>query len=298
MSAAEWIMLIALSILWGGSFFFTEVALKSFHPFTIVFLRVFIAAVIMNIIVPASGIRMPSTGKIWAGFLILGLLNNAVPFSLIVWGQTSITGGMASILNATTPFFTVIAAHFFTSDEKLSLKKIIGVIIGFSGVIVLIGFGTLENGVNELKGQLAILGASCSYAFAGIFARRFKTWGLKPMQITTGQLSCSSLLMLPIVLLIDKPWTLAPPQISGILAVAGAAVLSTCLAYLIYFRVLSSAGATNVLLVTFIIPVSAIILGILFLNEQIHARHFIGMAVIGLGMIAIDGRLLKRRSKA
>ena len=289
-------MLVALSILWGGSFFFVGIAVKELPPITIVTLRVTIAALALLTVCRVLGYSLPRKPEVLRAFLIMGLLNNIIPFSLIVWGQTHIASGVASILNATTPLFTVLVAHMMTTDEKLSANKLAGVIIGFVGVATMIGPAALTGERSSLWGQLAILGAAISYAFAGIFGRRFKAMGVPPLVTATGQISASSLVLIPVALLIDRPWTLAMPSGETWAALFGIALLSTALAYLIFFRILSSAGATNLALVTFLIPVSAIVLGSLVLGEQLALKHVIGMAMIAAGLVAIDGRLLQRKS--
>jgi drug/metabolite transporter (DMT)-like permease len=220
------------------------------------------------------------------------LLNNVLPFSLIFWGQTHIASGLASILNATTPLFTLVVAHLATADEKINPPKAAALIVGLAGVAVLIGpsaFAHLDLGVLS---ELACLGAALSYAFAGVYGRRFAAFGLSPLQTAAGQVTASTVLILPIMLLIDRPWTLAAvPSPPVWLAVAGLALLSTALAYVLYFRILAAAGATNLLLVTFLIPVTSILLGALFLGERLEPRHFVGMMLIGIGLAVIDGRI-------
>lgn len=288
-------MLVALSVLWGGSFFFVGIAVKELPPITIVTLRVTIAALALLTVCRVLGYSLPRKPEVLRAFVIMGLLNNIIPFSLIVWGQTHIASGVASILNATTPLFTVLVAHIMTTDEKLSANKLAGVIIGFVGVATMIGPAALTGERSSLWGQLAILGAAISYAFAGIFGRRFKAMGVPPLVTATGQISASSLILIPIALLVDMPWTLAMPSGETWAALFGIALLSTALAYLIFFRILSSAGATNLALVTFLIPVSAIVLGSLVLGEQLGLKHLIGMAMIAVGLVAIDSRLLQRK---
>ncbi len=295
MGWTEWGLLIVLSILWGGSFFFVGVAVKALPPFTIVALRVVIAALALNILVPAMGHRMPTGRQAWLAFLGMGLLNNAIPFSLIVWGQIYIASGLASILNATTPFFTVIVAHFFLADERLSGRRLIGVIVGITGVVIMIGLQALDGlggGNFALLAQLAIVTATLSYAFSGVYGRRFSGMGLSPLVVATGQLTAASALLIPIALLIDQPWTLAMPGLNVWGAVIGLALISTSLAYIIYFRILAVAGATNLLLVTLLIPVSAILLGTTILGERLEPRHFVGMGLLAIGLIIIDGRIL------
>ena len=290
MTALEWTMLVALAIVWGGSFFFNGVAVGELPVFTIVVSRVVLASLVLLLILKLQGQRMPRDRRVWAAFFIMGLANNAIPFSLIVWGQQHIASGLASILNAATPLFTVLFAHLLTRDEKMTGGKLAGVLIGFAGVAVMFGFDALRSLGTDVVAQLACLAGAVSYALAGIFGRRFRTMGVSPMATATGQVAASSILLLPVMLLVDRPWTLAMPGPGAIGALVGLAALSTAFAYVLYFRLLSTAGATNLLLVTFLIPVSAIGLGVLFLGESLLPRHMAGMALIGLGLAAIDGR--------
>jgi drug/metabolite transporter (DMT)-like permease len=296
MNRSEWLALLLLSVLWGGSFFFAGVQVKALPPFTIVFLRVALAAIILNALVKALGKRMPASPSAWRAFFGMGILNNAVPFCLVVWGQSHIASGLAAILNATTPISTVIVAHLLTDDEKITGNRVLGIAIGFVGVVVLIGPDTLQGlGVN-VWAQVAVLAAAVSYAFAGVYGRRFRRMGIDPILTATGQVTASAILLFPIAMSVDAPWTLAMPSLPVWEAVAGSAVLSTALGYVLYFRILATAGATNLLLVTFLIPVSAIVMGSYGLGEHLDVRHFAGLACIGAGLAAIDGRLLPRRA--
>jgi len=293
MNTGEWTMLLLLSLLWGGSFFFNGVSVGSLPPFTLVLLRVALAAVTLNVVVKTLGMQMPRRADIWPAFLVMGFLNNAVPFSLIVWGQGHIASGLAAILNATTPLWTVVVAHFLTTDEKMTGNRLLGVVIGFMGVVIMIGADSLKGLGDNVVAQLAVLGAAVSYALAGVYGRRFRRMGVEPIQTAAGQVTASTLMMLPVVVLVDRPWTYAMPGVPVWLAILGVAALSTALSYVLYFRILATAGATNLLLVTFLIPVSAIMLGSLVLGEHLDPRHFMGMAFIGAGLAAIDGRLLR-----
>jgi drug/metabolite transporter (DMT)-like permease len=290
MGAIEWLLLITLSLLWGGAFFCSEVALEEVRPFTLVLGRVGFAAIVLLGVVYLSGQRMPRGWVAWAPFLAMGALNNLIPFSLIVWGQTEITGGLASILNATTPLFTVLLAHFLTRDERITPSRLAGLALGIAGVVVMIGPAALRGLGVHLLAQIAVLGAALSYAFAGIYGRRFR--GQPPLVTAAGQVSASTLMMLPIALLLDRPWTGPLPSVPAWAAILGIAILGTALAYILYFRILAAAGATNLLLVTFLIPVSAVLLGAAILGERLDPEHFSGMTLIGLGLAAIDGRLL------
>ncbi|MBE7183880.1 MAG: DMT family transporter [Methylobacterium mesophilicum] len=297
MSPREWAMLLLLSVLWGGSFFFNGVALHALPPLTLVVLRVGLAALILNAALPLLDLRLPRERKIWAAFFVMGLLNNAIPFTLIVWGQTAIPSGLAAILNATTPLFTVLVAHGLTADEKLTSGRIAGMGLGLIGVVVMVGPSALAGLGADVLAQLAVLGAALSYAFAGVYGRRFRRMGVVPLVTAAGQVSASTLMLLPLALLADRPWTLSMPGLSVWAAVLGLAALSTALAYVLYFRILSSAGATNLLLVAFLIPVSAILLGAAGLGERLGFGHYLGMALIGCGFVAIDGRLPERFRK-
>ena len=299
MRPREWVRLVILSILWGGSFFFVEVALVELPPLTLVFGRVGIAAVALFLLVRCLGHHMPRDAHAWGAFAIMGTLNNLIPFSLIVWGQTHIASGLAAILNATTPLFTVVLGHLLTRDEKMTPMRLIGVLIGLAGVTLMFGAEVLGGLGLAIVAQFAVLGAAISYACAGLFGRRFKD--TPPLVTATGQLTATTVLMLPLVLLVDRPWTLPAPSPSTWAAIIALALLCTAVAYVIYFRILAAAGATNLLLVTFLIPVSAIGLGVTVLGERLGPEHLAGMALIGLGLAAIDGRALKlpgRRSRS
>ncbi|CBS87682.1 Putative permease of the drug/metabolite transporter superfamily [Azospirillum lipoferum 4B] len=294
MGLTDWSLLAFLSILWGGSFFFVGIAVRELPPLTIVAMRVALAALALGALLRLLGSPMPSDRQTWAAFFGMGTLNNLIPFCLIVWGQTQIASGLASVLNATTPLFGVVVAHVLTQDERMTGNRLAGVLIGFAGVAAMIGPAALGGLGDRLLPQVAVLGAALSYAFAGIFGRRFKGMGISPMVTATGQVAASALMLVPVALLVDRPWSLPLPTPAAWSAVAGLALLSTALAYVIFFRVLASAGATNLMLVTFLIPVSAILLGSLFLNERLAVRHGIGMALIAAGLAAIDGRLSAR----
>ncbi len=284
MALRVWLWLLSLSVLWGGSFFFAKVAVSELGPFTVVFARVSLAALALALVVP---LRRDAP---WPTYFAMGFLNNALPFSLIFWGQTEIGSGLASILNATTPLFTLVVAHVLTPDEKIDRTKVAALVIGLLGVVVLIGPSALV-GSSTMWGQAACLAAALSYAFAGIYGRRFRRMGIAPAEAAAGQLTASTVLILPIMLVVDRPWMLPPPSLTVWLALGALALLSTALAYVLYFRILAAAGATVLLLVTFLIPVPAILLGATVLGERLEPRHYVGMALIGLGLAIIDGRI-------
>lgn len=290
MSLSEWLLLIALSVLWGGSFFLIKIALKQMLPLTLVFSRVSLAAIVLTAFVFLNGQRMPISPLVWRDFLVMGALNNLIPFCLIVWGETQIDSSLAAILNATTPVFTVVLAHFWTQDEQLTPNRLVGVLLGLSGVVVLIGPEVLHELSLHSLGQVAIVFAAFAYGCAGIYGRRFKAF---PSTVAAaGMLTGTTVMMLPLVL-VEHPWTLSFSATTWG-AVLGLSLFSTAIAYLLYFRILAVAGATNLLLVTFLIPISALVLGVFLLGEQLHWGEFVGMALIFAGLAAIDGRMISQ----
>jgi len=292
MNARNWGLLLLLALLWGSSFFFYKVLVAVLPPVTVVLGRVGIAAIAMNIWLLAQGQRMPGGRRLWLRFVLLGFLNSVLPFILIAWGETRISSGMASILNATTPIFMVAVAHWGTEDEKLSPGKAVGIALGILGVIVLVGPSAFSGG-GTVWGELAVVCASCSYAFGGVYSRRFK--GLPPLQAATGQMTGATLVLLPLSILLDRPWTLPMPH-SGVWAAwLAIALVNTALAYVVYYRMVARVGVTYISLVTFLIPVIALFLGTAFLDESVTLQALGGMAIIALGLAATNERLLRRR---
>jgi drug/metabolite transporter (DMT)-like permease len=288
MNRRDWMLMMTLSLLWGGSFLFVEVALQGLGPLTVVWGRVAGAALILGILVAARGPGLPRAA--WGAALGMGLLNNAVPFTLFALAQERVDGGLAAIVNATTPLWTVAVAHLFTADERITRAKAVGMAFGLAGVTVMTG-GAGSGG--ERLAILACLLAALSYGLAAVWGRRFRRLGVPPLATAFGQVAGATLLMTPLWLLADRPWTLAPPAAGPILAVVALASLSTALAYLIYFRLLASAGAVNLSLVTFLIPVSAVAMGALLLGEAVLPRHLAGMAWIAAGLAAMDERVMR-----
>ena len=295
MNLTDWLMLIALSVLWGGSFFFVGIAVKELSPFTIVFIRLSLAALALWIVIIVVRISIPRTIGAWRALMIMGILNNVIPFSLIVWGQSHIESGLASIFNAMTPLFTVLVAGTFLADERISGMKIIGVLLGLCGAAVMVGSDALMGIGTDVLAQLAVMGAAVSYGFSTVFGRRLKSFALNPIALAAGQVTMSSLILAPLALMIDKPFSQAMPGLNVWAALIALAVFSTALAYILFFRILTSAGATNVSLVTFLVPVSAIFLGFVFLDERLQLTHVVGMSLIAAGLSAIDGRLWSKR---
>ncbi len=295
MDARDWSLLAVLSVLWGGSFFFNGVVLKELPPLTVVLLRVALAAMILLPVLRAYQIRFPVGLSGWKPFFAIALLNNVLPFSLIVIGQTYIPSGLASILNATTPLFTVLVMAA-AGDEKLHARRVVGIVTGLIGVIILHGQDLhgqdpgFQSG--EGVGILLCLAAAFSYGLSALYARR-KLSNSPPLATATFQLLASALMMAIVAAVFERPWQLAMPGVTTWLAMIGLSALSTALAYIVFFQVLRRSGSTNVMLVTLLIPVTAILLGYLVLGESISLREIIGALVIGSALLLMDGRVLK-----
>jgi len=294
MTGREWAILLLLALIWGGAFMFIGVAVRHVDPLTYVWLRLTIAAGGMFLFLKLKGEKLGLPREVWGSILLLALLNNALPFTLFGWGQTHIASGLASILNATTPIWGVLVAHVFTQDERMSPRKMAGVLLGFAGVATMIGPTLLANVGTDALAQLACIAAALCYAFAAVWARRFRRMGVAPMSVTTGQLTAGALMMLPMAMLVDQPWAQPLPPLTAWGAIVALALLCTAFGYVLYFRLIDSAGATNALLVTLLVPPFAILFGMLFLNEVLASQDFIGLALIALGLGAIDGRLYRK----
>ena len=279
MNGPEWGQLVFLSVLWGGAFFFVGAAVREVPPLTVVFARVFLAVLLLLPLFLRYGHRLPQGWAAWRPFFVMGLLNNVLPFSLLFFGQT---------------LFTVLVMAGF-GGERLTALRVVGVVLGILGVVVLRGGGVADAG--QTLGIGLCLAATVSYAFAGLWGRRHLV-GVPPLKSATCQLICSSLVMAVVAGLWDRPWELALPAPATLGAIVGLAAFGTALAYIVFFRLLASAGASNVMLVTLLIPVTAVALGILFLDETVHPRELAGAAVIGLGLVFIDGRLPRRLGSA
>ena len=288
MNAWTWGLLVLLGLIWGGSFFFAGIAVHHVPPLTLVFLRLLLAAIALHIYIAGRFDIYSILRARWREFLVLGLINNALPHALIFFGQTRVGAGLAAILNATTPIWTVLIANYFTSDEKLSPAKIAGCLVGLVGTIVLIGPGISTGAEAPLWALLLPVLAAISYGFAATYGKRFR--GVPAPVTAAGQLTASSLIALPLSLVADQPWTLNAPPLDAVLAILALALLSTAFGYILYFRIMAAAGATNTSLVTLLVPPSAIILGFFFLGERLDLAEFTGMALIGFSLVILDGR--------
>ena len=292
MTAGDWGSLLFLSVIWGGAFFFIDIAVAEVAPLTFVWLRLTIAAAALWLYLWWRG-QLPKLPAAAIGaMVVLALLNNAIPFALFAWGQTRIDGGLSSILNATSPIWTVLVAHLYTSDERMTPARVAGVLLGFAGVVVMIGPDLMSGG--EVLAQIACLGGAFCYALAGVWARRFRVMGIAPASVAAWQLLAAALIMFPLAFAVDRPWLAPMPSLQAWSAILALAVVCSAFAYIIYFRIIERAGATNALLVTLLTPPTAILLSAMFLDEQLGAQHFAGLGLIAVGLAAIDGRLIPR----
>ncbi|UWS79879.1 DMT family transporter [Phaeobacter sp. G2] len=286
------LLLASLALVWGGSFFFAEIALRELPPLTVTLVRVALALPVLFVVVRLKGIGIPRGARIWGAYLGMGALNNAIPFSLIFWGQTQIDSGLASILNGTTAMFGAVAAGVLLKDEPLTPQKLVGAGLGLLGVAVIMGPTALTSLDPRNLAQLAVLAAACSYALASVWGKRF-LGGQPPLMNALGMVTGSTVLMLPVALYVEGvPQLDLSVEVWG--AVIGVSVLSTALAYLMYFEILRRAGSANLMLVTLLIPPVAVSLGAGVLGEQISPEAVLGFGIIGLGLIVTDGRLPRR----
>jgi drug/metabolite transporter (DMT)-like permease len=288
MKRIDWLRLLILSLVWGGSFIFFRILAAQLPPMTTVFFRVAIGALAVLGFMRLDGAKLDLPRSEWPRLALLGLVNCTLPFCFYAWGETRVSAGLASIINATTPMFALAIAALIMRNEAMTAGRVIGLICGIVGVTVVVGPDVLV-GADPL-GELVCLAAPFCYGWAFQVARRVQ--GLNPASMAAGQLLFSALELLPLVLIFDQPWNLPMPTMTGWLAMAGLALLSTGFAYVVFFHVLASAGPTNLSLVTLLVPVTAVLLGWAFLDEAVAARALGGMALIALGLVAIDGRAI------
>ena len=290
MSLVEWSLMILLGALWGSSFLFNKIALRELPHFSLVCLRLILATAFLFLLTRAFGHSMRQSWRTWRGLVMMGVLNNFLTFNFTTYGQTYISAGLAAILAASAPLFVVVLAHVFTHDEKMTRRKVAGVAAGIAGVAIIMGPDALRGIGDHVAAQFAILVSAAAMASAGIFGRRLKE--VPPVVSATGQAACSMLLMIPVALFFDRPWELAMPGATTWACVAGLAIIGSGISYVLYFRLLASVGATNVILVNLLTPVSAILLGVAFAGEHVEPRYLAGMLMIAAGLAAIDGRVL------
>lgn len=290
MGLFDWIRLIILSLLWGGSYIWIEIALLTISPLMIVFFRVFMASIFLLSVCKILKLSFVINKRLFIIFLMMSLFNNVIPFNLIAWGQSQITASVSSILNATTPLFTVILAHYWPNGEKATLNRIIGVVVGICGVSILMGF-SFDDLNNSIDGQIAILLASVSYAISVLFGKQIDS-SIHPAISATMMLCISSIILMPIVIYMGVDF-IAVSKIESIIPLLGLSIFSTAVAYLIFYKLIKNIGS-NVMLVTLLMPISAIFMSIIFLGESIATQHIIGLILILIGLILVDGRILQR----
>lgn len=287
-----WALLSALALLWGVSFIFIKVAAVEIPAFTLVFFRVGLAALVLHAVVLVRGLTYPVGARVYAGYLTMSFLNNLIPFTLIVYATSQLGAGSASILNATTPIFSLIVAHIATADERITPAKLVGILLGVGGVAAMAGPQAVAGLTGDLLAVGAMLIVTLGYGLSAVYGRRFR--GIHPTVSASCQLSAATLLLLPLMLFVDRPWALPMPSMWALMALVALAVFSTGFAYMIYWALIMRAGATNTMLVTLLIPVCALFFAWLLLDEAFTLSEAAGMTLIGLGLIVIDGRVFGR----
>jgi drug/metabolite transporter (DMT)-like permease len=280
----DYLLLLVLSAIWGSSFLLIKLAVATIPPMTLVAARLGLAALAMLLFLAATGRRLPRDWRIWRGFLAVAAIGNVVPFFLINWGEVTVDSGLAAILLATVPLATVVVAHLFAPDERLTPMKGLGVTVGFGGIVVLVGPEALAGFGREAVSQLAIVGAACCYAVTSVFVRRSRLIALPPAVNAAGVLATATVIAVPLALVIDRPWELPAPSTDSLLAVVVLALLSTSVAFLILFRLLATTGATFVSLLNYMAPVFGVFWGALLLSEPLRLDALGALALILLGL--------------
>lgn len=296
MSAKSWLYLLVLSIFWAGSFIANKIALTHYDTMTIVAFRVTGGTLALMPFLLIMKERLPRGKIIWVWLVMTGIFNNITPFLLIVWGQQYIDAGLASVINAITPVMTVVIAHFLTDDEKITSQKIIGVSLGFAGIVILFNPQEIDMGGMAFLGQLALLASSLAYALSVIFLRKIFALGVSPVQGAFGQLAASSVIMLPAALIVDGFYRLPMPPFDVVLALLTLTVLCSAVAYILYFSLTREAGATNASLVTVTIPPFAILMGVVLFGETIDTAEITGMVIITIGLLVTNGLIFRKKS--
>lgn len=299
MGLIEWLLLIVLAAVWGSAFFFGIIALREVGPLTLVASRLVVATVALNLLLIATGQRLTLSRRSWKHVTVMGIIGVLIPFSMIFWAETRINSSLAAVLNATVPMFSVTLAHFL-GYGRLTILRTLGALCGLFGVAVMIGLDVVREGGEPLP-QLAVLGAASLYAVSAFYGRRLRE--VPPLISSAGMVSVTSLLAVPLAIAVEKPWLrhaldgrahVGWPNMLTIFALFGLGLLCTAFAYALYFHMLARVGPSNALLSTYLIPVSAVLLGVLVLRERLLPQHFAGMALIAFGLVLIDGRLLGR----
>ena len=293
MHASDWLLLVLLSVLWGSATFFNKVAVRDIGPYTVVFVRVLLAAMLLYAVMRVRSCPLRVSWRDAKPFLLMGLFNSALPFTLIAWGVIHIDSGLAGILLATTPVFTVVLAHIATNDEKLSVAKAFGIGLGMAGVLLIMGGHVTSVSGGSGLAKLAILGAALCYGVSGVYGRTLRD--RPPLTLAWGQLCVSAVILAPLVVIQDQPWETATWSRDATTSIIALAVLGSAMRYLVFYRLLATVGATNTSLVGFLIPASSLLLGFMVLDERLLAAQVAGVALIAVGLTVIDGRLFRHK---
>ena len=286
-----YVLLLVLAAIWGSSFLFIKIAVAAIPPITLVAARLVLAAAGMAVYLWAIGGRLPRDGAIWRDFVVIAVAGNVLPFALISWGEVVIDSGLAAILMAIMPLFSLVLAHFFTRDERLTPARVAGLCVGFAGILVLVGPDVLSGLGREVLAQIAVAGGAISYAVSNVYTRVRGVVTLPASVTSTGVLICAAVMAVPFSLIIDRPWQLMPTT-DSLIALVVLALVCTSLAYLILFRLITTTGATFVAFINYLVPVFGVIWGAVFLRETVQPGALAGLALIlaGIGLSRFGGR--------
>jgi len=291
LDSAAWSLLLLLSVLWGGSFLYVKIALAELPPVTLMALRVTFGGLGLLVVLRVRGIKLPRDPAVWRALCVMAVFNAILPFALIAWGQREISAGLAAVINSATPLWTLLLAHFFTPDERLDAGRSIGVLVGFSGVVLLVGPDAVDGLGAPALAQLACVAATVSYGISLVWGRRIR--GIDGGTVAAGQFLSAAPAAIVLAAIIDRPWVLPVPGFATVASITGLVLLSTVVAYIVYFRLMQNYGAGNASLVTMLIPPSAMLLGAVFLGETVDPRALSGFALLAAGLAIVDGRMLR-----
>ena len=291
MTGRDWVLLLFCALCWGSAYTFNRVIVAELPSLTITAARLVVAASFLTLLATLQGVRLPPFGRQWQAFFVFTLFSNVVPFLFVLRGQRETASGLAAVIGATTPLFVILLAHVFTTDERMQGRKVAGVIVGMSGVAVVVGTDALSGWSSGLAAKLSLVFAALLYAIGAVYSKRIV--GLPPIAMAAMQMICGLVITFPLAILIDQPWSLPPPSTKVVLAVIGTAIIGSSLSAIAYFHILKRAGATNAMLVTLLVPITPILLGGVLFGERLLAREVIGATIIGAALLLIDGRPLR-----
>ena len=277
-------LLLLLATLWGASYSFIKIGVATIPPITLIAARTLIAGLILLVIIRLRGLKLPSDVATWKRFLFQACLNSVVPFTAIAWAEQTTEAGLAAILNSTTPIFTFLITLLITRHEAVTSRRLFGVAAGLAGTCLIIGVQALSGLGSELWAQLAIVAATVCYAGAAIFGRNFK--GLDPMLPAAGSLICGAIILIPLSLIVDQPWTLTPST-NSIFALLGLAAFSTAAAFTIYFRLIQTLGSVGTTAQAYLRVPIGVGIGVIFLGERLTSTAWLGLVFVVLGVIAM-----------